>query len=102
MKSRATLIAHQTALGLSFQDLTLFQRALTHRSYLHEHPGQQLEDNERLEFLGDSILDFIAAEWLYNRLPEMSEGSLTRLRSGLVRNETLATYAANLGIGEML
>lgn len=96
------LTQYQDRLGLNFSDPTLLHRALTHRSYLHEHPDEGLEDNERLEFLGDAIIDFIAAEWLYNRLPEMSEGGLTRLRAGLIRNETLATYSTALGIGEML
>jgi ribonuclease III len=92
----------QRRLKLEFHDVSLFERALTHRSYLHEHPNESVEDNERLEFLGDSILDFLAAEWLYHRLPEMPEGDLTRLRAGLIRNETLAAYAITLGIGDML
>jgi ribonuclease III len=80
----------------------LLRRALTHRSYLNEHADEQLEDNERLEFLGDSVLDFIAAEWLYDRFPEMDEGNLTRLRAGLVRNEALADYASAIGLSDML
>jgi ribonuclease-3 len=94
--------AYQEQLGLTFRDASLLQRALTHRSYINEHTGEKLEDNERLEFLGDSILDFLAAEWLYHRFPEMDEGHLTRLRAGLVRNDILATYATSLGIGNML
>src|SRR5439155_8861149 len=89
-------------LGVSFKDMELFQLYLTHHSDLNEHPDQNLEDNERLEFLGDSVLDFIAAEWLYERLPDMSEGNLTRLRAGLVRNEALAGYATAIGLNEML
>src|SRR5690242_2773504 len=96
------LASYQSRLGISITNETLLQRALTHRSYLHEHLGEGIEDNERLEFLGDAVLDFIAADWLYNRLPDAPEGNLTRLRAGLVRNETLATYASALGIGEML
>ncbi len=92
----------QEQLGVKFNDSSLLHRALTHRSYLNEHSGQKMEDNERLEFLGDAILDFIAAEWLYHRFPEMDEGYLTRLRAGLIRNDTLATYASALGVGEML
>ncbi|MDX1437057.1 MAG: ribonuclease III domain-containing protein, partial [Anaerolineales bacterium] len=71
-----------------FRDLRLLTRALTHRSYLNEHP-EAIEDNERLEFLGDAVLDFLVAAWLYHRYPEMSEGDLTRLRSALVRTEQL-------------
>src|SRR3954463_6623174 len=102
MKNGPDLSAHQKRLGVQFNDPLLLLRALTHRSYLHEHPNEDVIDNERLEFLGDAILDFIAGEWLYHRLPDMPEGVLTRLRAGLVRNETLATYAASLGVGEMM
>ena len=60
-----------------------YSRALTHRSYINEHP-EALEDNERLEFLGDAVLDFVIGAWLYNHFPEMAEGELTRMRSALV------------------
>lgn len=91
-----------SALGLTFADLALFGRALTHDSYLNEHPGEPLEDNERLEFLGDAVLDFLAAEWLYARLPDEAEGKLTQLRAALVRNDALARIAGALGVGPML
>jgi ribonuclease III len=102
MKTVLDLDGYAARLGVSFNDRSLLQRALTHRSYLNEHPDEELVDNERLEFLGDSVLDFIAAEWLYERLPDMNEGNLTRLRAGLVRNETLAGYATAIGLNEML
>ncbi|NLF77635.1 MAG: ribonuclease III [Chloroflexi bacterium] len=92
----------QQRLGLQFHDLSLLQRALTHRSYLNEHPEHSLEDNERLEFLGDAVLDFIAGSWLYDRFPEMDEGRLTRLRAGLVRTEALAQFSEQLRLGEAL
>ena len=92
----------QGRLGITFRDLSLLQRALTHRSYINEHPGHILEDNERLEFLGDAVLDFIAGAWLYHRFPEMDEGRLTRLRAGLVRTETLAKFAQDFQLGEAL
>ncbi|MFU8774122.1 MAG: ribonuclease III, partial [Anaerolineales bacterium] len=76
-------------------------RALTHRSYLNEHP-ETLEDNERLEFLGDAVLDFLVGAWLYNRYPEMPEGYLTRLRSAIVRTEQLARFAQEMGLGEYM
>lgn len=82
-----------------FRDPSLLVRALTHRSYLNEHPDV-FEDNERLEFLGDAVLDFLAAALLYNRLPEMREGRLTRLRAALVRTEQLAALAVQVGLGE--
>jgi ribonuclease-3 len=88
-------------MGLSFSDPSLLRRALTHRSYLNENP-EAVEDNERLEFLGDAALDFVTAGWLYNRYPEMDEGALTRLRSALVRTEQLADFAESIGLGEAL
>ena len=84
-----------------FKDLSLLRRALTHRSYLNEHAGE-LEDNERLEFLGDAVLDFVTGSYLYHHFPEMQEGRLTRLRSALVRTEQLAVFAQALDLGAMM
>ena len=88
-------------LGLPFSNTLLLRRALTHRSYLNEHP-EALEDNERLEFLGDAILDFLVGAWLYNHFPEMKEGDLTRLRSALVRTEQLAHFAKKIDLGSVM
>jgi ribonuclease-3 len=85
-------------LNLPFSSLHLLTRALTHRSYVNEHPDA-LENNERLEFLGDAVLDFVVGAWVYNRCPEMNEGDLTRMRSALVRNEQLAEFARSLELG---
>lgn len=79
-------------LNLQFNDILVLTRAMTHRSYLNEHP-EALEDNERLEFLGDAILDFLVGEWLYNRFPEMEEGALTQMRSALVQTNQLAAFS---------
>jgi ribonuclease III len=87
--------------NLPFSDYLLLSRALTHRSYLNEHP-EALEDNERLEFLGDAVLDFLVGAWLYNHFPEMAEGELTRLRSALVRTEQLADFALQIDLGEVM
>lgn len=92
----------EASLGLVFQDKSLLQRALTHRSYLNENPDLPWLDNERLEFLGDAILGFITAEHLYHRFPEMKEGELTSLRAALVRGETLAEFAVELNVGPYL
>jgi ribonuclease-3 len=89
-------------LGISFSDKSLLHRALTHRSYLNENPDNPLEDNERLEYLGDAVLDFITAEHLYHRFPEMDEGQLTSMRAALVREETLAYFASLLNLGPYL
>lgn len=88
-------------LGLQFKDFLLLSRALTHRSYLNEHP-EALEDNERLEFLGDAVLDFVVGAWLYNQYPEMPEGDLTRLRSALVYTDKLAFFARQIGLGNAM
>ena len=92
----------ESILGFVFEDKSLLQRALTHRSYLNENPSLPWLDNERLEFLGDSILGFITAEHLYQRFPEMDEGDLTSLRAALVRGQTLAEYARELDLGPQL
>lgn len=96
------LLAIEKALDLHFEDKTLLYRALTHRSFLNENPDHPLEDNERLEFLGDAVLDFITAEYLYHHFPEMDEGRLTNLRAALVRTSTLARFAHNLNLNDCL
>jgi ribonuclease-3 len=90
------------ALGVRFNDYSLLSRALTHRSFLNENPGETIEDNERLEYLGDAVLDFVVAAYLYHRFPEMKEGELTMLRAALVRTRTLAAIARDLSLGENL
>lgn len=82
-------------LGHVFAQPQLLQRALTHRSYAPEH-------NERLEFLGDSVLGCVIAKYLYGRYPQLSEGELSRLRSNLVKEETLAILAQQLNLGSQL
>lgn len=84
-----------------FSNILLLSRALTHRSYLNEH-SDAIEDNERLEFLGDAVLDFIVGAWLYDRFPEMPEGDLTKMRSALVHTEQLANLAREIGIGRAM
>jgi ribonuclease-3 len=88
-------------LDLSFSNLSLLTRALTHRSYVNENPSS-VEDNERLEFLGDAVLDFIVGAWVYNRFPEMPEGDLTKMRSAFVRNDQLAMFARAIHLGNAL
>ncbi|MGD8404591.1 MAG: ribonuclease III [Anaerolineales bacterium] len=88
-------------LSLHFTNLHLLVRALTHRSYVNEN-ANALEDNERLEFLGDAVLDFVVGAWVYNHFPEMQEGNLTRMRSALVRTDTLAKFARQLEFGPAL
>ncbi len=88
-------------LNLPLLDNFLLSRALTHRSYLNENKDA-IEDNERLEFLGDAVLDFIVADWLYNHYPEKPEGDLTRLRAALVHTDQLANFARQIQLGRSL
>jgi ribonuclease-3 len=91
----------QEQLGITFTDPRLLESALAHRSFLHEHPEQGigLIDNERLEFLGDAILTYLAATLLFERYSDRGEGALTALRSALVKTATLAEFARDLGLG---
>src|SRR5437016_14518263 len=95
-------------LGLPERSLepALALEALRHGSYVHERslaPGREsLRSNERLEFLGDAVLGFLVARRVYERFPEAAEGELTRLRASLVREESLALVARQLGLGELL
>ena len=88
-------------LELPIKNLLLLTRALTHRSFINEHQDA-LEDNERLEFLGDAILDFVTGAWLYNHFPELAEGELTRMRSALVCTEQLAEFARACDLGSAM
>lgn len=74
------------------------ETALTHSSYLHEHPGEAAEDFERLEFLGDAVVDLVVGEELYRRFPEATEGELTSLRANLVSSAPLAAIGRSLGL----
>ena len=86
---------------LPFQDASLLQSALTHRSYIFENPNSG-EDNERLEFLGDAVLNFLSGEYLYRRYPDIREGEMTPLRSRLVDKPQLAKFATDLNIGKWM
>ncbi len=97
-----TLNDLEQQIGVRFHDPNLLLQALTHRSFANENAADEIGDNERLEFLGDAILDFIVGEMLFHRFPEMPEGDLTRLRSALVRTEALAEVAAAMNLGDYL
>ncbi len=88
-------------LGFRFSDESLLAQALVHRSYCNEHAGSA-PHNERLEFLGDAVLDLVIAETLWKELPDAPEGQLTRCRAALVNEASLADLAARLEIGESL
>ena len=92
----------QKIMGVSFNDRPLLEQALVHSSYINENPGFALGHNERLEFLGDAILGFVIAEKLYNDFPHFTEGEMTKLRSALVRRDTLARAAKAIELGDYL
>lgn len=87
---------------LAFRNPGLLQTAFIHSSYVNESDDAELSDNERLEFLGDSILGAVVSELLYTRFPDLSEGELTSIRASLVRRETLARFARQLHLGDYL
>ncbi len=91
----------QDKIGVSFKDDLLLERAFIHRSYLNEHPKLGLEHNERLEFLGDAVLELIVTDHLY-RTYDNPEGDLTNWRSALVKTESLAAVAERLGIMDQM
>ena len=90
----------ETALGYRFHNITLLQNALTHSSYANERWHDSLRSNERLEFLGDSILGMVVAEHLYRNFPDRPEGELTRMRADMVCEQSLAAVANKLGLGQ--
>jgi ribonuclease-3 len=92
----------EEAIGYEFEDKESLERALVHKSYLHQVPDYYLGSNERLEFLGDAVLGLIVSADLYNLRPDISEGRLTSLRGALVRKNTLAELAAPFMLGEYL
>jgi len=89
-------------LGVSFRDESSLEQAFVHPSYLNENPIFTRPSNERLEFLGDAILNFIVAEKLYKEFPDLAEGALTDIRASLVCRETLARLASSLELGDWL
>ena len=92
----------ETAIGYRFRNISLLQNALTHSSYANERWHNSLLSNERLEFLGDSVLGMLVADYLYRTFPDRPEGELTRMRADMVCEHTLATAANRIGLGEHL
>ena len=92
----------ETAIGYRFHNISLLQNALTHSSYANERWHNSLLSNERLEFLGDSILGMLVAQYLYSSFPDRPEGELTRMRADMVCEKTLAAVANRIGLGEHL
>ena len=89
-------------LNITFNDISLLKRACTHRSYLNENKGAGLEHNERLEFLGDAVLELVVTSYLFRKFPDRNEGDLTSYRSALVNTHSLSKVALHIGVDEYL
>jgi ribonuclease-3 len=92
----------EEVLGITFTDESLIKTACTHRSYLNEHRSTVSEHNERLEFLGDAVLELVVTDYLYKKYPKKPEGELTSWRAALVKTESLAELCEKLELGQFL
>lgn len=92
----------QEKMGIYFQNESLLKQAFTHSSYVNEHRRKPYEDNERLEFLGDAVLELTVSQFLYKTYPVMSEGELTKLRAAVVCEPSLVTFANELEFGQLI
>src|SRR5699024_4910616 len=90
------------AMSIEFSDEKLLTQAFTHSSYVNEHHKRNLSDNERLEFLGDAVLELAVSDYLYERHEKMSEGELTKLRANIVCEESLFHFSEVLGLNEYI
>ena len=88
--------------GMTFKDKNLLMQAFVHRSYLNENPNLSFSHNERLEFLGDAVLELIITDYLYKKFSQHNEGELTAFRAALVNAVTIAEVATSIGMGEFL
>lgn len=102
MSANKDLTKLEKSLGVKFKNPELLITALTHRSFLNEHHDTYLHNNERLEFLGDAVLELITTEYLFKTYPDRSEGELTSFRSALVKTSSLSETSLSLGIGEFI
>ncbi len=92
----------EKSINVSFKNKELLKQAFVHRSYLNEHRGLKLEHNERLEFLGDAVLELAVTDFLYKKFPKKPEGELTAYRSAMVNSTTLATAAEKINVNSFL
>ncbi len=92
----------EKSIAIEFNNKDLLRQAFIHRSYLNENKNTKLEHNERLEFLGDAVLELVITDYLYNKYPDKPEGDLTAYRSALVNSNTLATAAEKLGVNSFM
>ena len=102
MENMESLQQLEERLGYTFTNSELLRSALYHSSYANEHRGMGIASNERLEFLGDAVLGFVSADYLYRKHPDLPEGELTRIRAALVCEESLHEVAQSLHLGDFL
>lgn len=95
-------LTFEQGLGINFHDKQLLQQAFIHRSYINEHKGTDLEHNERLEFLGDAVLELAVTDFLFEKYAATAEGRLTAYRSALVRTESISAAARAMGMNDLL
>ena len=95
------LTSLQKKIGYTFQDILLLNKALTHKSYVNEN-SESLKDNERFEFLGDSVLDLIVSGYMIKTFPDFAEGTLSKIRAAVVNESCLAELARQIDLGEYL
>jgi len=100
MKSTIESLAER--IGVEFKDISLLRTACTHRSYLNENRGSGLEHNERLEFLGDAVLELVVTSFLFRKYPQKAEGELTAFRSAIVNAVSLGKVAEHIGLNEFM
>lgn len=96
------LAAFMERAGLTFRDPDLLRTAFTHRSYVNEYRGTPIEHNERLEFLGDAVLELVVTHFLYEKYPDKTEGDLTAYRAALVNTNTISDAAVRIGMNDLL
>ncbi len=92
----------QSDIGVRFHDESILRQAFTHSSYVNEQRGKRIQDNERLEFLGDAVLELTVSQFLYKTFPKMSEGEMTKLRAAIVCEPSLVKFAERLHFGELV
>lgn len=92
----------QESLGIYFENVKLLKQAFTHSSYVNEHRNQHLQDNERLEFLGDAVLELAVSDYLFKHFPNMQEGQMTKLRAAIVCEASLVEQAESLNFGDFV
>ena len=101
-KRKPILEKLETTLGYSFKDMKILEESIIHKSYAHENAAQKLRHNERLEFLGDAVLDLVVSDLLMEKFPESHEGELSRIRASIVNEDQLAKLAMSLELGKSI